>query len=96
MNKKLLLRIIIDIVLFGFVMAGAGWIIFPVGLVATWYYKKFFEFPLSAFTFDTLFWAPRERLFESHYAYTFIAILIFIIIVFLKSKIRKDLWPKSF
>ena len=92
MRNKLLLRIILDFIIFGSAMTGAWWLIFPVGIICTWYYKKFFEFPLSALLFDTIYAAPRDKFLGFEYIYTAAAIVLFIIIVFLKTKVRKNLW----
>ena len=96
MKNKLALRIILDFVLFYFAMVGVWWIVFPVGIVCVWYYKKFFEFPLSVFAFDIIYSAPREKFYDFGYVYTLIAILLFVIVVILKSTVRKDLWRKDF
>lgn len=96
MKNKLLLRIILGIILFGSAMTGAWWIIFPIGVICTWYFKKYFEFPLAALAFDVINSAPRDRFFDFQYIYALIAVILFVAIVFLKSKIRKDLWQKSF
>lgn len=96
MKNKLLLRIILDIVLFGSALTPAWWIIFPVGIICAWYYKKFFEFPLAAFAFDVTYGAPRDKFFGFEYVYSLIAVVIFIVIVILKSKLRKNLWQKDF
>jgi len=96
MKNKIILRIILDVILFGSSLTPAWWIIFPVGIVCTWHYKKFFEFPLAAFAFDMMYATPRAKFFGFEYIYSLIAIILFIIVVFLKSKIRKDLWQKSF
>jgi hypothetical protein len=96
MKNKLLLRIILDLVLFISALLGAWWLVFIIGIICTWYYRKFLEFPLAAFAFDLIYAAPRARLYNFEYVYTLIAIILFIIIIFLKSKVRKNLWPKSF
>lgn len=96
MKNKFFIRIVFDIILFGSVLTSAWWIIFPVGIICAWNYKKFFEFPLAAFAFDVLYSAPRDKFFGFEYIYSLIALVLFIIIVFLKSKVRKDLWQKSF
>ncbi len=43
-KNKLVLRIIFGVVMFGSAFTGAWWIIFPVGLICAWYYRKYFEF----------------------------------------------------
>jgi hypothetical protein len=96
MKNKFVLRIILDVILFGSSLTGAWWIIFPVGLICAWYYKKFFEFPLAAFAFDVIYSAPRDKFFGFEYIYTLMAIVLFVIIIFLKSKVRRNPWQKSF
>lgn len=96
MKNKIFWRIVLDIILFGSALTGAWWLIFPVGIICAWYYGKFFEFPLAALAFDVVYAAPRNKFFGFEYIYSIIAIILFIIIVFLKSKVRKNLWPKSF
>lgn len=96
MKNKLVMRIILDFVLFGSAMTGALWIIFPVGIICVWYYKKFYEFPLAAFAFDVIYGVSGNKFFGFGYIYSLVAIILFIIISILKSKIRKDLWQKSF
>jgi phosphoglycerol transferase MdoB-like AlkP superfamily enzyme len=96
MKNKLILRIVLDIILFSSAMTPAWWIIFPLGIVCVWYYKKFFEFPLAAFAFDVIYSAPRDKFFGFEYIYSSIALILFIIILILKSKIRRNLWQKSF
>ena len=95
MKNKLFLRIVLDFVIFGSAMTGAWWILFPVGIICAWHYKKFFEFPLAALAFDAVYAAPRNIFFGFEYIYSLIAVILFIIIVFLKSKIRKDLWLRN-
>jgi len=92
MKKKSVFRIILDIILFGSALAGAWWIVFPVGIVCAWRYKRFFEFPLAAFAFDVIYSAPRDKFFGFEYIYSLIAVILFIIVVFLKSKVRRNIW----
>jgi hypothetical protein len=96
MKNKIILRIILDVILFGAGLAGAWWIIFPVGMISVWYYRNFFEFPLAAFAFDVVYASPRDKFFGFEYIYASIAIVLFIILIILKSKIRRNLWQKSF
>lgn len=96
MKKSFILRIILDIVLIGSALTPAWWIIFPVGIVCVWRYKNFVEFPLAAFAFDVMYGAPRDKLLGFEYIYSLIAVILFVVIVILKSRIRKDLWQKSF
>jgi hypothetical protein len=96
MKNKLALRIVLDFILFGSSLTGAWWIIFPVGIICAWCYKDFFEFPLSAFAFDVIYGAPRDKFYGFEYIYSLIALILFIIIMVLKSKIRRNLWQKSF
>jgi hypothetical protein len=96
MKNKLILRIILDIILFGSAMTPAWWIIFPVGIICAWHYKNFFEFPLAALTFDLIYSTPRDKFFGFEYIYLLVALVLFIVIVVLKSKVRKNLWQKSF
>ena len=96
MKNKLLIRIILDILIFGAALIGQWWIIFPIGIVCVWYYKRFFEFPLAAFAFDVIYAAPRDKFYGFEYIYSSIALILFFIVIFLRSKIRKDLWPKNF
>jgi len=92
MKKKSVFRIILDIILFGSALAGAWWIVFPVGIVCAWRYKRFFEFPLAAFAFDVIYSAPRDKFFGFEYIYSLIAVILFIIVVFLKSKVSRNIW----
>lgn len=96
MKNKLLIRIILDVIIFGAALSGAWWLIFPIGIILTWRYRKYFEFPLAAFAFDVIYAAPRDKFYGFEYIYSSIAIIIFIIVVFFKSKVRKDLWPKIY
>jgi hypothetical protein len=96
MKNKLIIRIVLGIVLFGSSLTPAWWIIFPVGIICAWSYKNYFEFPLSAFAFDLIYAAPRDKFFGFEYIYSLTAFVLFVIIVFLKSKVRKNLWQKSF
>jgi hypothetical protein len=96
MKNKLFLRILLDVVLFGSAATGAWWIIFPVGIICAWRYKKFFEFPLAALAFDVIYAAPRDKFFGFEYIYALIAVILFVVIVILKSKVRGNLWQKSF
>lgn len=96
MKNKLILRIVLDVLLFGFSLTPAWWIIFPIGIICAWYYKNFFEFPLVAFAFDVVYAAPRDKFFGFEYIYSSIALVLFLVIVILKSKVRRDLWQKSF
>jgi phosphoglycerol transferase MdoB-like AlkP superfamily enzyme len=90
MQNKLALRVVIDILLFGSALAGAWWIVLPLGVVCAWYYKNFYELPLSAFAFDVIYATPRDRFNGFEYMYALIAVILFIIISVLKSKIRRD------
>ena len=96
MNRKTILRIFIDVVLVYALAAGSWWLIFPIGIVCAWYYKNFYEFPLAAIFLDISFSAPREHLYNFQYIYTIIAIILFIIISILKTKIRKEIWQKNY
>ena len=96
MKKKIFIRIILGIIVFCSGFTGAWWIIFPVGIICAWHYRRFFEFPLAALVFDVIYSAPRERLFGVEYVYTLIAVVLFVLIVILKSKVRKNLWPGNF
>ncbi len=96
MKNILLLRIILDIILFVSALLGAWWLVFLAGIFCVWYFKRFVEFPLAAFAFDVVYAAPRERIFGLELFYSLIALVIFAILIFLKSKVRKDLWQKSF
>lgn len=77
-------------------MAGAWWIIFPVGIICAWYYPRYFEFPLAAFAFDVIYGAPREMFYNFVYIYSLVALILFLIIITLRSKVRKDLWQRTF
>jgi phosphoglycerol transferase MdoB-like AlkP superfamily enzyme len=96
MKNKLILRIILDVILFGSAMTPAWWIIFPIGIACSWYYKKFLEFPLAMFAFDVMYGAPRDKFSGFEYMYSSIALVLFFIIIFLKSKVRRNLWQKDF
>ena len=96
MKNKLVFRIILDVILFGSALTPAWWIIFPVGIICAWYYKSFFEFPLAALAFDSVYGAPRDKFLGFEYIYSLIAIILFVVIVLLKSKIRRNPWRKNF
>jgi hypothetical protein len=96
MKNKLILRIVLDVILFGSAAAGAWWIVFPVGIVCAWRYKNFFEFPLAAFAFDAIYGVPRDRFFGFEYIYSLVAVVLFVLITIFKSKVRRNLWQKSF
>ena len=77
-------------------MMGAWWFVFSVGIICAWQYRNFLEFPLAAFVFDVIYAAPRDKFFGFEYIYSLIAMVLFILIVILKSRVRKDLWQKNF
>lgn len=96
MKKSLFLRIIIDIIIFYSAYIGAWWLFFPLGIISVWYYKNFFEFSLAALAFDVIYSTPREKFYNFVYIYSLIAIILSVVVAFLKSKVRKDIWPRNF
>lgn len=77
-------------------MLGLWWLVYPIGIFGAWYYRKYYELLFSAIILDVIYSVARARIFGFQYLYTLIALIIFFIIVILKSKVRKEIWQKTF
>ena len=96
MQKKPTIRIIVDVILFICAILGFWWLVYPVGIFGAWYYRRFYELPLSVIILDIIYSVSLTRLFGFQYLYTLIAIIIFLTIIILKTKVRKEIWQKTF
>ena len=96
MQKKLVIRIITDVAIFIFAAVGLWWVVYPIGIFGSLRYRRFYELLISGIVLDVIYSAPRARLFNFQYLYTLIAVVIFLVIIILKTKVRKDIWQKTF
>ncbi len=96
MQKTTIIRIISDAFIFIFAAVGLWWVIFPVGVFGAWYYRKFYELPLAGFILDIIYSTSRSRIFGFQYIYTLIASVIFLFVVIIKTRVRKEVWQKTF
>ena len=85
-----------DVAIFISAIFGLWWLVFPIGIFGAWYYRRFYELPLSAIVLDIIYSTPRARLFGLEYVYFLIAVIIFLTIIILKTKVRKEIWQKTF
>ena len=96
MQRQLIVRIVVDVALFGCAVFGLWWLVFPIGIVCAWYYRKFYELVAASLFIDVIYSVPRDKFFGLQYIYSIAALVVFLVISALKSRIRKDIWQKTF
>jgi hypothetical protein len=88
MNKNLVLRIVIDILIFVSVLNGWWFFALPLGLFGSYYFPYFAELVLAGVAYDSLFnFMPDTGL--RYVIATIIAVVIVSVIGGLKKVIRK-------
>lgn len=95
MQRKTVIRIILDVILFICAVLGLWWIIYPVSIFAVWSYRKFYELVFAGFILDVIYSTSRVHLLGFKYWYTLIALVIFLIVNTLKTRVRREIWQKN-
>jgi hypothetical protein len=88
MDKKIIFRIIVDIVIAFCAVFGLWYVFLPLGLIAAWFFPYYAELTVAGFVYDALFSMGRGfGLFG--YAGLVVTIIALAVVSFLKFVIRR-------
>jgi len=88
MNTTIVQRIILDIILLLSVLFLPWWITIILALALVFYFKLYYEFIIAAVLTDMLYGVPKAWLFDLAIMYTTFSIVLFILVQWIKTRLR--------
>ena len=88
MNTTMVQRITANIILLMSVLFAPWWITIILALALVFYFKLYYEFIIAAVITDMLYGVPEVLLFDWVFVYTAFSIILFILVQWLKTRLR--------
>jgi hypothetical protein len=90
--KLVVIRILVDCLIFICAIIAPWWLTLILALCAALYFKNYFELVAAGLVIDSIYGVPRASFFYFQYIFTAGTFIIFLIFVFVKSRLRTSIW----